>query len=885
MLRILLLTLLLLVMASSLHAAPQPDPLAPGVPRELARWRAAHYRDVRYALNIDLAPGADRLRGTEEIRVTLDEAAGDLILDWRVVNPQAQTASVRDLSVNGRAVADASFAHEHIVIPKSYLIAGENVVKLSFESPISASGSAVTRYRDGTDGREYVYTLFVPSDASTAFPCFDQPDLKANFSLTLTAPHRWKLISNTESYPAAILDRPLPYPTLQRTQFRLTDPISTYQFAFAAGEFAEFKDDASPYKTHLYVRQSQVERARKELSEVFRLNREGLNFYWRYFDRQFPFPKYDLVLIPEFAYGGMEHAGATFLREDGVLFPSDPTANDRAARAELMLHEAAHQWFGDLITMRWFDDLWLKEGFATFMAYKAMEVVTPQTNAWKIFYQRTKPAAYVTDVTKGTTPIFQEIPNLSAAKSAYGNIVYRKAPSMLRQAEFYLGADKFQRAVQLVVKEHAFSNAEWADLVHAFERTSGEKLDAWADAWVKRRGLPDVRVEWRTDERGRIRTFTLKQSDVLNEGGYWPMRLKVLLAYADAPPETLTVKLNAAPATEVREAVGKRAPAWVFVNAEDYGYGQFLLDPQSRARVIQQLGNIQDDFLRALLWGTLWDSVRNAEFAPVDYIELALRLLPAERDEVLAQSIMGRVQTAFNRYLSRAQAAALAPRLEELFATRMINAETVGLRITYFRAFQSIATTDAARAKLKQLLAGELTVPGMTLRTRDRFDLVATLFIRKDADAPALLVKLAAQEQTDDARRYAYAAAAAEASADVRRKYFAAYFQQRDLPESWIEASIGPFNAAPQAELALPYLAPALSALPELKRTRKIFFVNNWLAAFIGGQCSPQASGVVQDFLQQTQLDRDLRLKVLEVSDGLERCVRIRAKFAQAATD
>jgi aminopeptidase N len=889
MLRTFLLTLLLLVMASSLHAAPPPDTLAPGVPRELARWRAAHYRDVHYALELGVAPDTDRLRGTEEIRVTLDAAAGELILDWRIVNPQAQTASVRDLTVNGHAVADARFTNEHIVIAKSYLIAGENVVKLAFESPISTAGSAVTRYRDGTDGRAYIYTLFVPSDASTAFPCFDQPDLKARFHLTVTAPDHWRVISNTavEKWETDdfIVLKPGQPASLNTFHFYETDPISTYQFAFAAGEFAEFKDDVSPYKTHLYVRQSQVERARKELDEVFRLNREGLNFYGRYFARPFPFPKYDLVLIPEFAYGGMEHAGATFLREDGVLFPSDPTANDRAARAELMLHEAAHQWFGDLITMRWFDDLWLKEGFATFMAYKAMEVVMPQVNAWKIFYQRTKPAAYLTDVTKGTTPIFQEIPNLSAAKSAYGNIVYRKAPSMLRQAEFYLGAAKFQRAVQLVVKEHAFGNAEWADLVHAFERTSGEKLDKWAGAWVKRRGLPDVRVEWRADARGRIRTFTLKQSDVLNEGGYWPMRLKVLLAYADAPSETLTVKLDAAPATEVREAVGKRAPAWVFINAEDYGYGQFLLDPQSRARVIQQLGNVQDDFLRALLWGALWESVRNAELAPVDYIELALRLLPAERDEVIAQSILGRVQTAFNRYLSRAQAAALAPRLEELFATRMMNAETAGLRITYFRAFQSIATTAAARAKLKQLLAGELTVPGMTLRTRDRFDLVATLFVRKDADAPALLAKLAAQEQTDDARRYAYAAAAAQASADVKGKYFAAYFQQRDLPESWIEASIGPFNAAPQAELALPYLAPALRALPELKRTRKIFFVNNWLAAFIGGQCSPQASGVVQDFLQQTQLDRDLRLKVLEVSDGLERCVRIRAQYAQGPTD
>ena len=871
-----LLTLVLLVMTSTSHAGQSEQAmLAPGVPRALARWRAAHYRDVRYTLNIELWPGADRLKGTEEIRVTLDAAAGDLVLDWRVVNPQAQNAAVRDINVNGRTVADARFHNEHIRIPQSYLVAGENVCKLSFESPISASGSAVTRYRDGTDGREYLYTLFVPSDASTAFPCFDQPDLKARFQLSVATATAWTVVSNTGAETVTRSG------TNSFWRFRATQPLSTYQFAFAAGEFAEFKDDASPYKTHLYVRQSQVERARKELAEVFRLNREGLNFYGRYFAHPFPFPKYDLVLIPEFAYGGMEHAGATFLREEGVLFPSDPTANDRAGRAELMLHEAAHQWFGDLVTMRWFDDLWLKEGFATFMAYKAMAALLPDTNAWKVFYQRTKPAAYVTDVTKGTTPIFQEIPNLSAAKSAYGNIVYRKAPSMLRQAEFYLGADKFQRAVQLVVREHAFANAEWADLVHAFERTSAQKLGAWADAWVKRRGMADVRADWLTDRRDLIRSFTLTQSDMLEEGGLWPMRLKLMLAYRDAPPHTLTVKLNAAPTTTIKEVVGLRSPDWVFANYEDYGYGQFLLDAQSRVRVVAELGAVRDDFLRTLLWGTLWDSVRAAELAPADYIALALRLLPAERDEVIAQSIAGRAGVAFNRYLSHTQQQAVAVRLEELFATQMLQAPTQGLRIIYFRAFQSVASTDAGRAKLKQLLRGELKVPGMTLRTRDRFDLVTALFLRNDPEAPALLARLAAQERTDDARRYAYAAAAAEASADVKRKYFEAYFHQRDLPESWIEASTGPFNAPQQSELTLPYLAPALRALPELKRTRKIFFVNNWLGAFLNGQCGPQAVNAVQDFLQQTALDRDLRLKVLETADGLERCVRIRAKFAQ----
>ncbi|HEX8889531.1 MAG TPA: ERAP1-like C-terminal domain-containing protein, partial [Pyrinomonadaceae bacterium] len=500
---------------------------------------------------------------------------------------------------------------------------------------------------------------------------------------------------------------------------------------------------------------------------------------------------------------------------------------------------------------------------------------------WKIFYQRTKPGAYSTDVTKGTTPIFQEIPNLSAAKSAYGNIVYLKAPSMLRQAEFFLGADKFQTAIRAFVKEHAFSNAEWSDLVKAFEQSSGQKLDEWAAAWVRRRGLADVRVNWSVNRAGRINRLTLLQTDVLGEGGAWPMKLKLLLAHEGGAPETLNVTLNAKGETNVKEAEGLRRPSFVFANYEDYGYGRFLLDEKSRAYVLENLGTVKDDFLRALLWGSLWDSVREAELAPSVYIELAIKLMPEEKDEVTAQGVLSRVAGAFNRYLSDKQREEIAPRLEEMLSDRMMNATTAGLRITSFRAFQSVALTEAARETLKKILRGELKIPGMELRSRDRFDIITALMTRDERDAPALLEAQSKADTTDDGRRYAYAAAAARDDAATKKNYFEAYTTDTKLAESWIEASVGPFNSIQQSELTLPFLDAALSELPKLKRTRKIFFVNGWLAAFIGGQCSEQAQSTVQHFLQrESTLDRDLRLKVLEVADGLDRCVRIRKKYA-----
>jgi len=883
------------------HSEVAAQTLGPGVPRELARWRAEHYRDVRYKLDVMLRPGAESLEGRLKVSVTLDAAAGDLVLDWRSMKRDEDVGSrVSGIKVNGRAAADTRFENEHIRIPRANLKVGANEVELSFESPISNAGSAVTRYLDREDNSEYVYTLFVPSDASTAFPCFDQPDLKARFTLRVTAPEEWQVVSNTEGVVLREFDETpgglpqSPPAGMLWHAFPETEPLSTYQFAFAAGPFVEFRNMASPFKTSLFVRRSKAERAKKEMEEVFRINGAGVKFFEEYFGHRFPFPKYDLILIPEFAYGGMEHAGATFLREDGVLFPSDPTSADTAARAEVILHEAAHQWFGDLVTMRWFDDLWLKEGFATFMAYKAFERAMPQLDAWKVFHLRTKPLAYLTDVTKGTTPIWQEIANLSAAKSAYGNIVYRKAPSMLRQAEFYLGSREFRDAVRLVIREHAYANATWEDLVGAFERTSGRKLDAWAAAWVRRRGMPDVRVRWTANRRGLVNGFAVEERDALGEGGSWPMRLKVLLARGapGAEPETLTVTLPGAGATKVPAALNTRRPAFVFANFEDYGYGRFLLDDESRAYVVKNMGGVKDDFLRALLWGSLWESVREAEMAPADFIELAISHAARETDDVMLAFVLARVQTAFTRFLSEAQAAALAPRLERALYEGMMKGATAGQRITYFRTFREVATTDDALGVLTDIFAERLKVPGMTVRSRDRFDIARAVIVAKgyggkelDRKAARFMIGLAsAQDQSDDGRRYAYAAEAAMPDVETKRRYFEQFLDDREVPESWVEAGLGPFNTPRQSGYTFAYLEPALRELPTLKRTRKIFFVHGWLAAFIGGQCDARAVGVVRDFLAREQtLDRDLRLKILEAADGLERCVRVREKFAAAA--
>jgi aminopeptidase N len=445
----------------------------------------------------------------------------------------------------------------------------------------------------------------------------------------------------------------------------------------------------------------------------------------------------------------------------------------------------------------------------------------------------------------------------------------------LRQAQFYLGEDAFRAAVRDFLQRHAHAAASWADLVAAFERACGGPLERWADAWVRRAGVPRVEADWREDSAGRIEVFRLVQTNARSAQETWPMRVKLLAAFADGAEEVFEVALEKA-ITEVAALRGKPAPHYVFANYEDWAYGLFALDARSRDALVQGLAPVQDGFLRALLWDALWESVRDGELAPAQWLELALRELPAETDEMTVSGLLGYVQTALRWYVSDAQRALLRPRVEALLRAGMLQGRTPGLRSAYLRAFTAVASTSAARDELKRLLAGELTLDGIPLASVDRFRIVQTLLATGDAQADALLAAQAAADGSDEGRRYAFATAAARPDAQSKERYLDAFLTDAALPERWIEDALGPLNLPEQDALTLALLRRALEVLPALRRTRRIFFVNQWLAAFIGGQRSAQAQAIVEDFLAGGTLDADLRRKVLEALDGLARTVRIR---------
>ncbi len=872
-----LMAVLLLGEASAQVPPSQPttpasagSPAPEGIPRDLARLRAQQVRDVRYQLSFTITPKAEFITGHEELRFVQNAHARGILLEWL----DFREGEIISFSVNGQT-ASTEIQNGHIALPAKLLKLDENVVAIDFKAPIAAAGKAITRFEDKDDGSEYIYTLFVPMDADMAFPCFDQPDLKAKFQLTMTVPQDWTVISNTDGRETSGEHNGTA--GQHRIEFAETQPISTYLFAFAAGPFQKVHEAAG--LPGLYVRKSKLQKAEAEAEAVQQITADGIKYLSGYFAQPFPFPKYDMVMIPGFAYGGMEHAGATFLREESILFRTAPTHSDRLNRDILLLHELTHQWFGDLVTMRWFDDLWLKEGFAQYMAYQALNALKPDENVWKRFYQAIKPAAYAIDSTQGTTPIYQDILNLKDAKSAYGAIVYSKAPGVIKQLAFVTGENQFRDGLRLYLKEHAYSNAEWNDLVKALERTSKKPLGTWADAWIKRRGMPQVDVTWNCGVKGDVTAtrIALSQKDVLDEGGLWPIATKVLVNYGKTSTQT-RIEWNT-PKTEFITGKGGECPRYLFANYQDEAYGRFLLDPVSRKVVMSELGNMNDVFERTLLWGSLWDSVREAGMDPRDYIELALKNLPAEQDESLAQSIIGRTITALHRYVSPEVRTQLAPKVETLAADQMLQSPSQDMRITWFRALRGVAETEKARGELKDVLSGKLTVPGVELRPLDRWNIVDSLVAQNDPDAPAVLAAEEKRDPSGDGKKYAYMAAAARPDAVTKKQYFEEYLHNSARPEDWIELSLGSFNWWNQSELTLPYLRPALDALPQVKRERKIFFMLAWLNAFIGGQQSEAAQKQVHDFLNTATLDKDLRLKILEVVDELDRTVKIREKY------
>ena len=835
----------------------------PGVSMALARYRARTVQDVRYDLALDVT-APDSAVGRVTIRWTRSDS-DDVVLDFRGRRLTSTTA-------NGSGNLSPVFNGAHIILPAKALRLGANEATFTFVSDIAPSGASIIKSHD-PDGSDYLYTLLVPADANQLFPCFDQPDIKARVTFALAAPVAWKTLANGAESRADTAAQVVTH------RFNETKPLSTYLIAFAAGPWATKSSTVNGRTIQVYVRKSRAKEA--ELDSLLALNHRAVTWMESYFGRPYPFEKMDFLLAPAFPFGGMEHPGAIFFNENSFIFRERPTTARRIGRFSTILHEVAHQWFGDLVTMQWFDDLWLKEGFATYMAAKAQFALDSTNGAWKTFYQSNKPAAYGVDQTAGTNSLWQQLANLDQAKSNYGAIVYNKALSVLKQLNYLVGEAAFQKGIRQFLNDHAYANATWQDLLGAVSTAAGKPLDDFGKNFMLRPGMPIVEQKL-TIRDGKIANLQLVQrpAQPLSGTAPWPMRTEVLLSYEGKPSVTIPVELRDR-VTDVGAARGKPAPQFVFANYQDYGYFLTMLDSASIASLeAGALGTVGDPFLRTMLWGALWDQVRDAQIEPTRFARLALKELPREKDEQLLPSIVGRLTTAVTRYASNRRRDAMLPEVERaLWEGAMDASKPYSIRRAYIDAFISTARTVGGIERMKSLLSSD-SVAGEPTRDPTRWEIVTRLMMLDVPDAEHFFVAQASRDTTPDGQRRAFAAGAARKSAAAKREYFSRYFADKSLNEDWASGSLGAFNAQEHAELTLPYLRPALDSLPFIQANRRIFFLGSWLGAFIGGQRSEAGLDTVRKYLtDHPTLPLDLKQKVLQTMDDLDRTVRIRKRW------
>jgi aminopeptidase N len=841
-------------------AAAADQPVGPGISEALARERSQAVRDVRYQLAFEIP--SDRqtpIAGRATIHLVLARPHR-IVFDFE--QPRDHVQSVR---VHGEDIGVA-IENGHLIIPAAATVAGENEVEIRF----IAGDEALNRNDD------FLYTLNVPARARYTFPCFDQPDIKARYALTLRIPRGWQVVGNGAAGTEEDAGGSAAGPADQAFHFAETEPLPTYLFAFVTGKFAIETATRNGRVFHMLHRETDAAKVARNRDAIFDLHAAALAWLEDYTGIKYPFGKFDFVLIPSFQFGGMEHPGAILYNAANMLLDESATQNQLLERASTIAHETAHMWFGDLVTMRWFNDVWMKEVFANFMAAKIVNPSFPQVNHDLRFLLSNYPQAYQVDRTSGANPIRQSLANLSEAGQLYGPIIYQKAPIVMRQLELIVGPTIFRDGLREYLHRYSFGNATWPDLIRILDARTPENLAAWSDAWVEKRGRPSVTTTLKADSAGRIASLVIAQADsIAGRHLLWPQRLTVTLGYPDGVRQ-LPVYLDRRRA-EVPAAVGMPHPLFVLPNGGGLGYGLFLLDDDSRRFLLEHVEEQPDALTRGAAWVTLWDNLLEGAIAPSLFFEAATRAVAREPDEQNVQRILTYVVRAFWRFLPPAERTASSPALEALLRTGLDRATTASQKSAWFNAYRDTVLSRDGLAWLERVWRREERVPGLPFAETDEIAMAQELAVREVPGWDAILqAQLDRTQNPDRKARFAFVMPALSADAAVRQSAFARFASlENRRREPWVLDSLVYLNHPLREGSANQLITPALELLREIQRTGDIFFPTRWTEATLGGHRSPDAAAAVRAFLaREKDYPERLRWVILTAADELFRASR-----------
>ena len=833
-------------------ASEAPNSYAAGVSIELSQDRAETISNVHYDLIFSIPSDvSEPVRGTAIISFILTRA-GNVVLDF------AQSPNhVLSVRANG---GDAEYVvkDEHITIGN--VPAGHASVEIEF----------VSGDRSLNRQAEFMYTLFVPDRARFTFPVFDQPNLKARYELALEIPADWRAVANggrlsreVDGERATVL-------------FRETDFISSYLFSFAAGRFEVVEQERNGRTMAMYHRETDEERVQRNSQDIFRLHHDAIAWMEDYTGIPYPFEKFEFVAMPSFQYGGMEHPGAILYRSEALFLDPTATQNMHLGRASLIAHETAHQWFGDLVTMEWFTDVWMKETFANFFAAKIVNPAFPEIDHDLRFLLAHYPAAYGVDRTAGSNPIRQPLANLNEAGTLYGAIIYEKAPIVIRQLERLIGAEALRDGLREYLSSYAYGNADWTDLITILNRQSEDDLVEWSRVWVDESGRPRIRSTLVTEE-GLITQLVLEQEDPAGNGRYWNQRFDVHLGYRNGETHSLPAHLRGA-RVDVTGARGRPEPDFILVNGAGVAYGSVRLDERSKMFLLDSLENIEQPLLRAVSWLTLWDAVLEGELQPTRFLALVQRVLPVESVEQNVALVLGYLETAYWKYVSASDRAGLAAGLEDMLWQQVEASVSVSERAAYFRAYRGIAITEGALERLYAVWLGDVTVRGLTLTERDLTTLSLELAVRGvDESEDIIRTQRERIENADRQAEFEFIMNAVSADGAARDDFFSRLADESNRErETWVLRGLQYLHHPIRAQNAERYLPVSLELLEDIQRTGDIFFPERWLRTTLSGHQSETAATIVREYLAtHSELPARLRLKVLQATDSLFRAQRV----------
>ncbi|MCP3802963.1 aminopeptidase N [Allokutzneria sp. A3M-2-11 16] len=807
-----------------------------------------------YAVELDLTTGPDRFTSTTVARFHSSQTSTEVFVDLA-------DAVVREVTLNGSPVDPALYDAAKGRIPLAGL-AGDNELRVVADCAYSRSGQGLHRFTDPADDQVYLYSQFATADAHRVFACFDQPDLKAAFAFTVTAPAHWQVVCNTAETACTEVGE------VKRWSFPASERISTYLAAVCAGPYHVVADDyEGRIPLRLLCRASLAEHLDAEA--IFDVTRRGFGFYERAFDMRYPFGKYDQVFVPEFNFGAMENPGCVTFREQYV-FRSKVTDADYERRATTILHEMAHMWFGDLVTMRWWDDLWLNESFATYAASLALVSATRWSGGWASFADRYKGYAYQADQFPSTHPIVADIVDITSMEVNFDAITYHKGASVLKQLIASIGLEDFLAGLRLYFQRHAWGNTTLADLLRAVEEKSGRDLAEWSDLWLRTAGPNTLRPEFTVDSAGRFSFFAVTQSAPSDYPTLRPHRIAIGLYDKGNRRQRVELEVTGA-RTEVAELVGVARPDLVLLNDDDLTYAKIRLDPESLAAMLAGIGDFTDPLPQAVCWTIAWDMTRDAELPARDYVSLVLAGVPSV-DVTIARTLLHQARVAAEQYTALSVRGEVVGALADGVLHLARSAEAGGEeQLVYMQSFAAVACTTPQLDVVAGLLDGSTALPGLDVDADLRWSLLLRLVVHGRAGVAEIEAELR-RDATASGER---SAAACRAALSTAKAQAWERIVSGELSNEILRSTLAGFQDVADVELLAPYAEKyfaALHAVSEVWPTEltRVLAKDGYPSSAV----SEETLALTDAYLAEAQPPWWLRRLVLESGDELKRTLR-----------